>query len=151
MTESTPTTVPVPALARTADSADFFDFAARGRLLLRRCTACGFVRAPQDALCPSCFATAHEKIAAAGPGTLVSFAVVHRSPIPVIPAPYIAAIVEVEEGPWMLTRLLTAPNESVRIGQAVAVTVAPGSDGGEAVVLARTENSDYQGLPEESA
>ncbi|NMO00052.1 hypothetical protein HH308_02355 [Gordonia sp. TBRC 11910] len=140
------TRVPVPKLDRTADSADFFDFAARGELLLRRCHTCGAIRGPQAALCSVCHSAAHDAIAAAGTGTLVSWSLVHRSPVPFIPAPYLAAIVELDEGPWVLTRLLTTTHrDSLHVGDPIVITVIDGVDGGENVVLARTEPENTRG------
>ncbi|GAA4393363.1 Zn-ribbon domain-containing OB-fold protein [Tsukamurella soli] len=140
------TVVPVPVVRRTGDSADFFDMAASGRLLLRRCVRCSTARGPQEQVCPRCFATEHRAEAAAGPATLVSWAVVHRSPVPVVAAPYVAGIVEVEEGPWVLARVLTVPGEPMRVGLPLRIAVAPAADGGEAVVLARTEAASPAGL-----
>lgn len=130
--------VPVPVVRRTADSADFFDAAAAGRLLLRRCTSCGTFRGPQEPLCPACFMADHERALASGQATLVSWCVVHRSPLPSLAAPYVAGLVEVEEGPWLLTRVLTAPEEELAIGSQIEIFVVPGPDEGEALVLSCT-------------
>jgi uncharacterized protein len=138
---------PVP-VRRTPDSAEFFDFAARGDLLLRRCTACSTVRGPQERFCPSCHGEEDEAIAARGTGHLVSWCVVHRSPVPGLEVPYTAAIVECDEGPWMLLRLLDPERVPPRAGAPVElVTVVTGEeeigeeDGGggvgESIVAAR--------------
>ena len=132
-------TVVVPVVRRTADSADFFDAARQGRLLLRACARCGTHRGPQERVCSACFAVEHELVLASGRATLVSWAVVHRSPVPVLPAPYVAGLVEVEEGPWLLTRVLAAPTERLEVGQRLCIFVADGVEDGEAVVLSRTE------------
>jgi uncharacterized OB-fold protein len=64
--------------------------------------------------------------------------VVHRSPLPSLAAPYIAGLVEVEEGPWLLTRLLTAPEEELAFGSVIQIYVVPGPEEGEALVLSCT-------------
>lgn len=129
-------TAPAPRVVRTADSADFFDAADRGVLLLRRCDVCGLVRGPQEAWCSECHAEEHTQVEAAGGGTLVSWAVVHRAPLPGLPTPYVAALVEVDEGPWLLVRLRT-DEESLRAGTPVRLEVSRVPDS-EALVVART-------------
>jgi uncharacterized OB-fold protein len=117
----------VPRVTRTSDSADFFDLAREGRLLLRRCADCATIRGPQESFCPRCHAAEHEILPAAGSGTLVSWAVVHRSPVPDLEpdAPYVAAIVEVAEGPWVLVRLTSPEIDGLRAGRSVRIVVAP--------------------------
>lgn len=131
----------VPLVRRTAASADFFDAARDGHLLLRRCRPCKVVRGPQETVCPACYAVEHTAVAASGRATLVSWSLVHRSPVPGIAAPYTAGIVEVEEGPWLLTRVLTARDETLVAGQPLTVLVAPGAADGEPLVLARTSRA----------
>jgi uncharacterized OB-fold protein len=130
--------IAVPVLRRTADSADFFDAAHEGKLLLCRCLACGTHRGPQEAVCPACFAAEHSAVAASGRATLVSWCVVHRPPLPVLEAPYVAGLVEVEEGPWLFTRVLTVRDEPLHAGDELEIFVASGADGGEPVVMSRS-------------
>jgi hypothetical protein len=56
-------------------------------------------------------------------GTLVSWAVVHRAPLPVLAAsvPYVSAIVELAEGPWLMVRLLVEDPARLRVGDPVRV------------------------------
>jgi len=137
----------VPHVSRTPGSADFFDAAAAGKLLLRKCNNCSAFRGPQDAICPQCHTSAHATEYASGEATLVSWAVVHRSPLPELQAstPYVAGIVEVAEGPWLVVRVLTAPDETVHAGTALEIWVAPGVDGGESLPMARTRPAQFSG------
>lgn len=133
--------IAVPLVSRTPGSADFFDSAKQGKLLIRRCNTCGATRGPQEPACPHCHSFAHTLDHAEGSATLVSWAVVHRSPLPALEAetPYVAGIIEITEGPWLLVRVLTAPNETLHAGAKLEVWVAPAtSDDGEPLVLART-------------
>jgi uncharacterized OB-fold protein len=50
----------------------------------------------------------------------------------------VAGLVEVEEGPWLLTRVLTAPEEELAIGTEIEIFVVPGPGEGEALVLSCT-------------
>jgi len=133
--------IAVPRVLRTTDSADFFDYARLGKLLLRRCDSCGAVRGPQERFCPQCHAAAHTKTHAQGSASLVSWAVVHRSPLPALEeqTPYTAGIVELTEGPWLLVRVLTAPGEALRAGMELEIWIAVAGDGeGEPLGLAQT-------------
>ncbi|GAB2642491.1 hypothetical protein GCM10027270_33560 [Nocardioides ginkgobilobae] len=129
-------TPPAEGVERTEDSADFFDYADRGVLLLRRCDACGEVRGPQEAWCVSCRAEEHTVVEAGGGGSLVSWAVVHRAPLPWLETPYVAAVVEVDEGPWLLVRLATS-GDPLEVGTRLHLEVdrVPGS---EPLLVART-------------
>lgn len=135
--------ISAPRVVRTPDSADFFDYARTGKLLLRRCDACGTVRGPQEGVCPRCHATAHTVIAAKGSASLVSWAVVHRSPVPALEdhPPYTAGIVELTEGPWLLVRVVTAPGEALRVGTALEIWILATSGDGEPLVLAQTKRA----------
>lgn len=127
-----------PHVRRTSDSADFFDAAREGRLLLRRCDACGTIRGPQVRWCPQCHAAAHQPQFAAGCGRLVSWAVVHRPPHPMLEAdaPYVAGLVELDEGPWVPVRVVRDPDQELRVGTPVRVLTSASADDGEAVVFA---------------
>ena len=127
---------PVP-VRRDASSAEFFDFAARGILLLLRCAACSAVRGPQTRFCPECGAEEHAAVAAAGTGRLVTWCVVHRSPVPGLETPYTAAVVECDEGPWIFVRLLDTDGTSLHVGAQVDLVTASTGVDGESVVAAR--------------
>jgi acetyl-CoA acetyltransferase/uncharacterized OB-fold protein len=109
-------------------SEPFFAAAARGELLIKRCTGCAGWLGPAATACPACGADALlEWARASAAGTLVSWAIVHsRDGDPVA----VPALVELAEGPWLSTGLhLTgsagradAPGEvtAVRAGMAVS-------------------------------
>ena len=140
--------IAVPRVLRTPDSADFFDYARLGKPLLRRCDSCGAVRGPQERFCPQCHAAAHTKTHARGSASLVSWAVVHRSPLPALEeqTPFTTGIVELTEGPWLLIRVLTAPGEALRAGMELEIWIAAAGAGeGEPLVLAQTKQVSRAG------
>jgi uncharacterized OB-fold protein len=123
----------LPRVQRDEASAAFFAAAARGELLLRRAPG-GEVLGPQDdvdaRLGPGALAavdTALVSFAAAGHGTLVSWAVVHQAPLPwlVDAVPYVCAVVELVEGPWLTVRLVDADPDTLAAGQPVRVRFVP--------------------------
>ena len=61
---------------------------------------------------------------ASGKGTVYSFSVNHRAPHPGFAdeIPFVLAIVELEEGPRMMTNIVECNPDSVKIGMAVEVT-----------------------------
>ena len=99
---------PDTAVVRDAASAPFFDAAADGRLLVRRCEACGHWVAPYMRIgasldrCPACTADRLVWAEAAGTATLVTWTVVHSRGGE---APRTVGVVELDEGPWMTVRL----------------------------------------------
>ena len=129
-----------PPVRSTPDSEDFFAAAAEGWLLLRECVPCGAVRGPQVRWCPRCGSEQHRALRASGDARVVSWAVVHRAPLPQLEghAPYVAGLVELAEGPWLLVRIVTGPEEELQPGLAVTLTSIPASDESEALMMAAT-------------
>jgi uncharacterized OB-fold protein len=78
-----------------------------GRLLLQRCV-CGEMRVPPIAACPNCLATAWTWHAAHGGGRLHSWVVYHVAFHPDFRdrLPYNVALVELDEGPRMITNII---------------------------------------------
>ncbi len=95
----------------------------RGELLLQHCLNCGFVQFYQRALCGRCLGASLEHRPASGRGTIYSFSTVHRPPSAEFKddVPYTVVLVELREGPRMLSTLVDAPPGSVAIGQAVEI------------------------------
>lgn len=102
----------------------FWEALAEGRFELQRCTACGRHVFYPRLVCPHCGGGPLEWVSASGRGTVHSFTVVHRAP-PAFAAevPYVVALVDLEEGPRMMTRLLGAEPAEVHIGMPVQVAI----------------------------
>ncbi len=111
------------------DTAAYWQAADEGRLLVKRCTACGeHHHYPRD-ICPFCLSDATEWRDAAGTGTVYSFSTMGQAD-----AAYTLAYVTLDEGPTMMTNLVGGDASTWRIGQRVRVTFVP-SDGGPAVPM----------------
>jgi uncharacterized OB-fold protein len=86
-------------------SAPFFAAAARDVLLIKRCAECDRWLEPGATGCPGCGAADPRWEQAAGHGRLISWAVLPAGkPGPADP-PSVLALVELDEGPWLRTRL----------------------------------------------
>lgn len=114
---SDPPAIPVPA--PDEKSRPWFAAAAEGRLLLQRCDACGTQRFPLWERCVDCWSTDWSWAEASGRGTLFSWGRMHRIYHPGFEeeVPYVVAIVELEEGPRIETRLVNVPPDAeIRAG-----------------------------------
>ena len=122
-------------IERDDASAPFFDAARDGRLLIRRCPACGRLFAPQQHECPD--GSALEWAPAAGTATLVTWSVDHGAGIsPQLTSAAgegeVIAIVELTEGPWLHTAVPGVDPAALSAGMPMRVEFLP-LGGGEPV------------------
>jgi len=112
---------PLPAI--DDDARAYWAGLGRGELLLQHCRACGHVQFYQRAMCGRCLSGEVEHRPASGRGRIYSFSTVYRPPSPEFKedVPYTVILVELAEGPRMLSTLIDAPPETVAIGQAVEI------------------------------
>jgi uncharacterized OB-fold protein len=105
------------------ESRGYWEALQRHELYFQRCRDCGTNRVPPRALCPACLSSAVEWVRASGRGTVYSFTVTHQNQAPGFrdALPYVLAIVELAEGPRLMTNLVGCPVEAVHIGLAVEV------------------------------
>ncbi len=98
--------------------ARFWEGAASGQLLIKRCLHCQAHFFYPRPICPFCASEATDWVTACGRGVIYSFALM-RGKGQVVFAP---ALVTLEEGPTIPTALVGATPESYRIGQRVEMT-----------------------------
>jgi uncharacterized OB-fold protein len=113
----------LPAPIVNADSAPYWQGARDGKLLLQRCTGCGALRFFPRYLCTACGSERVEWTEVSGRGRVQSFTIVHRAAFPEFQAitPYVVALIDLAEGPRMMTNIVGADALSVAIGDAVTV------------------------------
>lgn len=111
-----------PEVHRDEDSAAFFDAAADGTLLVRRGPG-GMMLGPEARTCPETGSAVWEQVPASGRAALVTWATVHRAPLPILASsvPYVSAVVELAEGPWLMVRLIDVDGVELRAGLPVEV------------------------------
>jgi uncharacterized OB-fold protein len=104
--------------------------AHEGRLALPRCLDCGHRHFYPRTLCPHCGSARLEWADCSGRGVVYSFTVVHRAPSPAFAAevPYVVAVVELEEGPRLMTNIVGCAPDAVRVGMNVRVAFKRVSD-----------------------
>ena len=120
----------IPAPEANPETKPFWDAAAEGKLLIKRCRACGEAHYYPRALCPHCFSAETAWQEARGEGTIYSYSVVRRG----APVPYAIAYVTLAEGVTMMTNIVDCDLDAVRIGQRVRVVFKP-SEGGPPVPM----------------
>ena len=96
---------PRPLPQPTPETQHFWDGTNAGELRLQRCAVCGHVYFPPRPLCPACSSREVGVFAASGRGKLLSYVINHR-PHPSFESPYAIALVELEEGPTMMSNIV---------------------------------------------
>ena len=114
--------IPPPAIS--VETKPFWDAAAEGRFLIKRCTACGKAHWYPRAICPFCASDKIEWRAASGKGTIYTYSVMRRAK-----EPYAIGYVTLAEGPTMMTNIVDCDFDKLRIGQAVTVVFKETEDG----------------------
>jgi uncharacterized OB-fold protein len=120
MQQTTEYSKPLPV--RDAENAPYYDALQRHELRLQRCPN-GHFRYPVSPVCPDCLSPEFSWELVSGRGTVYSFIVVHQVYDPGFKdeVPYNVAVVELAEGPRLVTNIVGCRNEDVRVGMAVAV------------------------------
>lgn len=119
----------IPAPQPTPETRPFWEAAAAGQLLLKKCSACAQVHYYPRAICPFCFSETTDWVPASGRGTIYSFSIMRR-----VPLPYAIAYVTLEEGVSMMTNIVDCDIDTIRIGQQVSVVFKP-TEGGPPVPM----------------
>jgi uncharacterized OB-fold protein len=131
MTAETPTVLPTPAPDIEPETEAFWAATLEGTLLLQRCGACGQMNHYPRFVCANCHATDLQNVPASGRGTLYSFSVTGAGILEYKGiGPYVLAMVELEEGPKMVTNIVDADPAGLAIGQPVEVVFAEPAGGG---------------------
>lgn len=115
-------------------AAPFLQALTEGRLFLQRCSTCARHRLPPTVRCGACGSQQWTMVPASGRGRLASFAVLHRAPGPEHQArvPYVYALVDLDEGPRIVTNVVHADPGALRIGQVVTAVFERTDDDGRA-------------------
>lgn len=112
---------PVPRPA--PESVPYWEAAKQHKLVIPHCKACGEYWFPPSQRCPHCLAADFAWAEVSGRGKVYSFVVFHRVYHPGFESevPYVVALVELAEGPRLLTNIVGIPPEDVRCEMLVKV------------------------------
>ena len=109
-------------------TAPFWEACKEGRLMIGLCRDTGRHFFPPRGVSPFTLSPDVELVAASGAGVVYSFTVMRTK------EPYVAAMVELAEGPRVFTNLVEVAPEDVRIGMAVRLAFVP-TEGGPPVPM----------------
>jgi uncharacterized OB-fold protein len=109
-------------------NAPYFAGCHEGELRLQHCGSCGHWQFYPRPFCTACGADAPAWKAASGQGTVASFSVVRRGLSPAYEAPYTIALVDLAEGPRMMSVIIGCEPEAVTVGAPVTVCFEPWSE-----------------------
>lgn len=95
---------------------------SEGRFLIQRCNDCGqHIYFPRE-VCPHCGSDGVEFVTPSGHGTVYAVTTVRRKPAE--GGDYNVSLIDLDEGPRLMSRVDNVPPEKVKIGLRVAARVA---------------------------
>ncbi|WP_456469442.1 Zn-ribbon domain-containing OB-fold protein [Archaeoglobus sp.] len=99
---------------------DFFNALLGGKLIGQKCGDCGSYTCPPKATCDNCGSRNLEEVEMSGKGRIMTFTTTYVAPAGYSEeAPYTVAMVELDEGPWIVGRIDLPVEEIERLGQAL--------------------------------
>lgn len=115
-----------PTPERTPVNTPYWEALDEGRLVYQRCRSCGHAWLPPSEFCPECLAADAEWIEASGAAKVVSWVVYHHAFHPAFAErlPYNVALVELAEGPRLLTNIVNpGEGDSIAIDAPLALDI----------------------------
>jgi len=105
----------------------FWSSCADGRFEFQHCRGCGHRQFPPRLACTVCHRADLDWQQASGRGAIYSFTVVHRAPLEAFKsdAPYVIAIVELEEGVRAMMNVRGTDPAAVAVGMPVEIFFEP--------------------------
>jgi len=119
---------PLPVIDH--DSAPYWEAARAGRLDIPLCGDCGKHHFYPRAICPYCHSANLRFDTVSGRGEIHTFTIARRPAGPAFAddVPYVVALIQLEEGPRMMSRVQTGDPGGVRIGARVEVVFVKATD-----------------------
>lgn len=101
-----------------------------GVFQLVRCRRCAVVHHYPRPFCPACWSDDVEWVPASGRATLYTYSTVYLNDLPPFrdELPYTAAVVQLEEGPRVMTRLIDCEPEQLAVDMPLRLVVVPLTD-----------------------
>lgn len=128
MTTLRPQPPDLPAPRRSLFSAPYWEGCDRGELRFVRCAGCGLALADAPRICWRCRSRDLRWEVSGGRGRLYSWTVVWRPQTPKFEVPYAVAIVEMQEGFFLVTSVIGCEPGELAEGMALAVEFHPSGE-----------------------
>jgi uncharacterized OB-fold protein len=110
-------------------ASEFYQWVGAGELRFQHCRQCGSWQHLPRPACRNCGSAELAWDRSEGRGTVWSWTTTHRPILASFPeVPYASVVVELAEGPRLLTNVIDVAPEDLRIGQPVEVVFQPISD-----------------------
>jgi len=109
-------------------TAPFWEACRRGALEVSACADCGHLFLPPGPCCLRCWSTRLAPQEVSGHGCVFSFVVYRRTYHPGMPAPYVVALVELDEGPRLISNIVGCAPEEVAIDMPVELRFEQAGD-----------------------
>jgi uncharacterized OB-fold protein len=115
--------------APTPETQHFWDGTREGELCLQRCDGCGKNYFPPRPFCAACGSRKVSVFKASGRATLWSY-VIHHRPVPGFKPPYAIAVVQLAEGPRMMSNIVECEQtpEALQLDMPLEVVFEPQND-----------------------
>lgn len=99
----------------------FWEGCRQHRLILQKCKKCETLIFYPRSFCPECMSDELDWIDVSGKGTIYSFTIVYRPPLPVFAekGPYVLALIDLAEGPRMMSNVINISPSEVKVGMKV--------------------------------
>jgi uncharacterized OB-fold protein len=106
-----------------ADTKPFWNGCKKHQLRFQKCRHCQHVRWPPSIICPKCYSNDTEWMIACGEGRIYTYAIYHQAFHDSFKhdLPYVTAIVELDEGPHLLTNIVGCNHEQIKCDMPVEV------------------------------
>jgi uncharacterized OB-fold protein len=116
--------------AADAETEPFWAAARDHRLLIKRCADCGAPHFYPRPFCPRCWSTDVSWEEASGDAVLYTWSVVHQNDLPPFPerVPYVAAVVDLAEGPRLMTNVVGCAPDTLAVGMTLRVAFEDRTD-----------------------
>lgn len=104
-------------------TAPYWDAAREHRLVIQTCVACRALQHPPEPRCRHCHSAELDWAPMTGQAVLYSFTVVHHSvhPVTASAVPYVIALVELLEGPRLVSNLRRCEPDKIAIGMQLGI------------------------------
>jgi uncharacterized OB-fold protein len=114
----------------TPETAAWWEGCRKHELLIQSCTKCGHQQFYPRILCTACMSEDLEWTRSSGRGHVITYTICRRAVSKAYDSdvPYVIALVQLEEGPTMMSNIVECDPESVISGMQLEVIFAPWSE-----------------------